>query len=382
MELVRYEFNELTPRWNVKPFHFEKINLFAGLSGVGKTRILNTIFNLALSINKGRLFGQSKWKIEFKIGSDLFRYDLHTAKSEENGRSVVMKEILFKNDEKIIDRNEDVFKFEGQKIPKLSRAELGLYLLKEEPAIKTIHEEFGKVFIRRMNPNYQHDAREIKELDLGGLQKDFLSSDKKKKFTLDFIRQTNHALNVQLYMLKLYHPSIFNSIVNDFKQIFPFVKHVDMRNINEIDYLNIPSPAFDALIPILVINEKGVSESIPMIRFSAGMLRALIQLLDIYMMPKGSIYLIDEIENSMGIKSLPIMMDLILERSDDIQFIFTTHHPYIFNNVNLKYWKILSRRGITVKLTEGSELLDKFGKSHQDNFTQLINSELMRVGFK
>jgi len=109
-------------------------------------------------------------------------------------------------------------------------------------------------------------------------------------------------------------------------------------------------------------------------------MRAVIQLVDVYTMPENSIYLIDEIENSMGIRSLPVMIDILFKFSGKIQFIFTTHHAYIFNNVDVKYWKILTRDGSHIKVTDWTVLKEKYSKSHQDAYIQLLNSEMIEDG--
>jgi len=66
--------------------------------------------------------------------------------------------------------------------------------------------------------------------------------------------------------------------------------------------------------------------------------------------------------------------------SKKIQFIFTTHHAYILNNVDVKYWKILTRDGSHIKVIDGSELKEKFAKSHQDAYIQLLNSDMIENG--
>ena len=90
--------------------------------------------------------------------------------------------------------------------------------------------------------------------------------------------------------------------------------------------------------------------------------------------------IIDEVENSMGVKSLPTLIDILFEHSGRIQFIFTTHHPLIFKHVDLRYCKILTRKGNNVKIVEGEDLKERFEKSYQENYIQLINSKLIEKG--
>ena len=228
-----------------------------------------------------------------------------------------------------------------------------------------------------MNPNYFQEP----EIALSAISKDLLTKSK-DTFSLSYIQNNFRDVNTQLFFLKEYHANIYNKIEERFKEIFPFALSLDIQPANKIKNINLPKFALDVFMPILLIKEKGVKNSIPVLNLSSGMLRAIVQLVDIYTIPEGSIYLIDELENSMGFQSLDLMVEILLDQSDKIQFIFTTHHPYIFNNVDIKYWKILTRKGSIVTVNSGEELNKTFSKSHQEPYIQLINSELFERGIK
>lgn len=84
--------------------------------------------------------------------------------------------------------------------------------------------------------------------------------------------------------------------------------------------------------------------------------------------------LIDELEASFGVNCLPAATDLLLSRAPDIQFIVTSHHPYIIDRIPSRYWKIVTRRGSHVRVLDATTIpaLTQ-GKSHLDNFSRLIN---------
>jgi len=354
------------------------INLFGGLSGVGKTRLLNTIYNLSLIIQKNKKLLLGSWKIDFSIDKKNYKYTLDLKKSPNSGNVFINKEILIENEKKLIERNGSIFKFDNRPLPKLSQEDIGIFLLREEPKIKNVFSEFKKIYIRRFNPDYYH--KDLKE-QIVGFSKEILTL-KKEKFTLEYIHENNNFsdVNSQLYLLKQYHNDVFLEIESDFKEIFPFVEKIDVRPINEVKEMEVSSLPIDTFIPILLIKEKKVKEWIPVLRISSGMMRAVIQLVDVYTMPKNSIYLIDEIENSMGIRSLPVMLDILFKFSKKIQFIFTTHHAYIFNNVDVKYWKVLTRDGSHIKVIDGTVLKENFSKSYQDAYIQLLNSDMIENG--
>ena len=58
------------------------------------------------------------------------------------------------------------------------------------------------------------------------------------------------------------------------------------------------------------------------------MLRTLIHLHEFLFAPSGTVVVIDEFENSLGINCLPVLTELMLQRSD-CQFIVTTHSRYL-----------------------------------------------------
>jgi len=376
MKVISYKFAEKkNVSFVIDQIKFDDINLFGGLSGVGKTRLLNTIHNLSLIIRKEKKLSAGYWEIEFSIDKKTYHYTLDLKIDPDSGNVFINKEILIENQKKLIERNGRNFKFSGERLPKLSQEDIGIFLLREEPNIENVFSEFKKVFIRRLNPFYYVNVEE----QILGFSKEILTL-KKEKFTLEYIKNKFKDVNSQLYLLKEFHKDVFSGIESDFKNIFPFVEKIDVKPINEIEDVGGSSLPKDTFIPVLLIKEKKLKKPVPVFSISSGMMRAVIQLVDVYTMPENSIYLIDEIENSMGIRSLPVMIDILFKFSGKIQFIFTTHHAYIFNNVDVKYWKILTRDGSHIKVTDWTVLKEKYSKSHQDAYIQLLNSEMIEDG--
>jgi hypothetical protein len=52
-----------------------------------------------------------------------------------------------------------------------------------------------------------------------------------------------------------------------------------------------------------------------------------------------------------------------------LQFIATSHHPYIINNIPYEYWKIVTRKGGHISIRNASDY--NLGKSKQEAFLQL-----------
>jgi predicted ATPase len=110
------------------------------------------------------------------------------------------------------------------------------------------------------------------------------------------------------------------------------------------------------------------------------MLRALGLLVDLTLAPPGTLVLLDEFENSLGVNCMGPLTDFMLSRTSELQFIITSHHPYIINNIPMAHWKLVQRRGGTVHVTPASEIPALQGPSAQDGFIRLINSPEFEEG--
>jgi predicted ATPase len=89
--------------------------------------------------------------------------------------------------------------------------------------------------------------------------------------------------------------------------------------------------------------------------------------------PAGSVIVIDEFENSLGINCMPELTDFILDKAIERQFILTSHHPYIIHNIPWNKWQIVSRHDSDVKVTYAPDIPELDTASSLDKFTQLIN---------
>jgi hypothetical protein len=63
----------------------------------------------------------------------------------------------------------------------------------------------------------------------------------------------------------------------------------------------------------------------------------------------------------------------------NIQFVITSHHPYIINQIHYKNWKLVTRAGGEVKVQNATDLMD-FSKSRQQAFMQLTQLEEFTTG--
>lgn len=116
------------------------------------------------------------------------------------------------------------------------------------------------------------------------------------------------------------------------------------------------------------IKEKGFQNWIKNI--SSGMFKTLMYISQLYFSLDNCVILIDEFENSLGVNCLDSVTDLILNNQGS-QFMVTSHHPYVINNISPAYWKIVTRQGslVTVKNAKDFHIYE----SRQKAFIDLIN---------
>lgn len=133
-------------------------------------------------------------------------------------------------------------------------------------------------------------------------------------------------------------------------------------------------------VPLFTVREKGSDKWIPLPELSSGMQKVLLILSDLFIIPEQGVYLIDEYENSLGISAIDFFPEFLADFSKPIQFLLTSHHPYIINEIPPRQWYIFHRRGMQVLIRHGEEVVKRFGASKQQAFIQLINDPFFTAG--
>ena len=108
------------------------------------------------------------------------------------------------------------------------------------------------------------------------------------------------------------------------------------------------------------------------------MFKTLMQIAQLFLCAESTVILIDEFENSLGINCIDTLTENLLYDNRDLQFILTSHHPYIINAIGMEYWKVVSRNGGVI-LTKNAEEY-KLGQSRHEAFKQLIQLNEYRKG--
>ncbi|OHD18792.1 MAG: hypothetical protein A2086_03200 [Spirochaetes bacterium GWD1_27_9] len=367
MKIQSLKYKNGITNWELSNLIFqEDLTLLVGISGAGKTRILNAIYNLKGIVSGYSLNGVSwdikfigennqiyRWLGEFEILKDselLFKNDLKEEEESNEEKPKLLSEYLYCNSEIIFSKENSVIKFEGKDIPKISPYRSAINLFLDDEKIKPAYLSLKNIYQIDYYTEFEDCIR------CSGCKTGFVEKDKKK--LLEKIKnQTGHVLG-KLLICYMHLPDIFNEIKNDFMSIFPQV--TDIRFFSEIEN----SDRY-----ILQIKENN-TDWISHYQISSGMFKTLVNITELKLFPENSVILIDELENSLGLNCINHVAESFL-RKENLQFIITSHHPYIINVIPMSSWKIITRKSSLV-ITKNAEELN-LGKSKHEAFKQLIN---------
>jgi hypothetical protein len=378
MKIQQLEYHDRVFQWKLEPVEFyPNLNLLVGLSGAGKTKIIEAIQNLK-EIANGRSVNGIKWRIkfltennidyewqgEFELRSqqvtDYLDLDKQT-KHIPTGLFLVLKESLIKNNDRVIfERKSGNLYLQEKETPKLVPFVSALYLLSQEEEIQPIVENFKKIISNDLHSNDKINR-------VSGMADDLLAESPPN--SLIELKKSQLPLFLKIVLLSRHFPDEFEKIQARFREVFTQIENIKINQLEK----DIFGLKFGDRLPDFLqieIKEAKVDDWIEQRHISSGMLKTLIYISELYLCPDDSVILIDEFENSLGVNCLDSVTDLILD-NPHLQFIITSHHPYIINNISPEYWKIVTRRGsvVTVKTAEDFHI----SKSRQKAFIDLIN---------
>ncbi|MFK7982399.1 MAG: AAA family ATPase [Saprospiraceae bacterium] len=384
MKINSLKLCDTDTNWNLSKVEFKNLTLLVGASGVGKTQILESILKLR-AIVRGKSMSGTKWEITFttlsgsqylwrgefeQVGKNILRIKSHE-NSEEEGTPKITSEELLLNGNPIIQRDLDKIMFKGQKTVKLAQDKSVLNLLKEEDLISPAFQGFQRIIFSDQVESKRRPQR---------FNPDFITKERilQKYKTIESIRESDENIITKLYLAYNNAEEVMNSIKDRFIDIFPFVIDLKIAPLEFEDGDDTPSILRE--IPFIQIKERNVEDWIIQPQISSGMYRTLMHLSELYLCPKGTVILIDEFENSLGVNCIDeLTIDLQTSSYRNLQFIITSHHPYIINQINYKNWKLVTRKGSEVSTREASEIVD-FSKSKQQAFIQLTQLDEFTIG--
>jgi len=381
MKLLRLSYQDLSSGLSIDSCKFfPDLNLLVGISGAGKTSILKAISNLKRIAN-GESINGVKWDVEF-LTNDHVRYhwlgefEVRKARSlikiEEDevnsndgeNKVSIIRETLLKDQEDLIARNQEVIEFKHSKTPKLASYLSCIELFNQEEDVFPVRQEFNKMVFNPLKFN-------ISSSTLDKILRDY------EYTSLSELQSSQLPISDKLLITYKKYPDTFEIIKRKFLDIFPQVEDLKIEflepfKLGDIGMLVSLTPIFLLEdLPRIQIKEKNSHVWIVEPNISSGMIKSLMFLATIKLSPDGSVILIDEFENSLGVNCLDTLTEDLLVNYRDLQFIITSHHPYIINNISPAYWKIVTRKGGVIQVHNAADF--HISKTRQKAFIDLIN---------
>ena len=137
------------------------LSLLVGVSGVGKTQILDAICDIK-KIALGEAVNAFSWDITFSLNEDQYLWSgefggieidaltrvknfFKDTPSGKSNDSYIIREDLYLNNEKIIQRQMDQIIFDDKETVKLPQNESCISLLKQERKVNPVNQAFQKI---------------------------------------------------------------------------------------------------------------------------------------------------------------------------------------------------------------------------------------------
>jgi len=369
MKILKYQYSGI--EWEFQETEFQDVNLIVGDSGTGKTRLLNTIFNLGSHVAKNVIgAANSNWNLT--VGIEDKKYSWKISTDEEENKPIVVYEELYINDHKIIERDKTTLSFQGNASIKPPKNEMAISTLREEDLIKPLHEGFSRILRRSFFRDDVERNAGFQAINANVLRKIGESQDLNELYKADL------GLNLRLSLLKTHFEDVYEKIVNFYMQSFDFITEVKIISSDKLESIEIPLSS----TPVFCVLERNVKKWIRLDELSSGLQKALLIITDLLALPEDIIYLIDEYENSLGISAINVLPDVLLSSNLTKQVFITSHHPYIITKFPVENWYVAHRNGSKVSFAYGDRLVERYNASKQDKYFQLVNDPFYSEGIE
>ncbi len=356
------EFENLKTGLKIERINFNKdITLLVGLSGVGKTQILNAVeYSLNLAVNKAAALQPCRVGMGILIDNDEYEwfYEINEIDKDEliineEDRYEFSFEKLLCNGKIIFERkNERVSVIGYDKVPQPKKDESLIWQYSEDENLGFLVSGIRKLY-----------SVEIELAVRGGIRSENFSRLKSK--VTDTIRNENVEFKafshlpvaLKLYIVKRYYPELYVKIFEAVKDLFIEIEDIDVEE--------------DSIRELYLVSIQVYGKKLMQYDISNGMLKTIYYIVELFTMSKDSLVLIDEFENGLGVNCIDLLSELMLSERNDLQFIITSHHPKIINAIDKEKWRIIDRDNCVVK---NSGSLDYgIGNSQHDAYFNLIN---------
>ena len=369
------EYESKTSGQKIKRVEFNQLNLLVGASAAGKTSILRAISKFILVMSLGHsITEQCKFKISFSIGKGRlsetaqkdYLWEIETGKedvlSAENTSAcpIIYEKLKDLSDgTDIIDRQDNKLNIKGyDNIPLVSKLQSAIYIFRENNPYDIIVDDMMSSFTL-YNQNIAFNSVSHKMLEqIKEIIQD--AKDKSQPIRWHYVVRNKFPVSLFIYIVKNTNKNKFSLFLEDLQEIFP-----------EIEDVHIHQSSLDNGNYYLSVRQNGHWLLQPDV--SSGIMRTIYFLSCLHFCESNSVMFFDELENSLGVNCLDEIVERIMQKSmeKDIQFLLTSHHPYIINQIPTNSWLVISQKDGIIESNRAIDL--GIGRMKQDNFFDLIN---------
>lgn len=363
VKLKWIEFENLRTGLKIERVIFnEDVTLLVGLSGAGKTQILNAVeYSFKLAVNKNLRLEPYDVSLCFIINDKeyIWSYRIEQAHNENIIESRETKyefvhERLLEDNAIIMMRQEEIIQVTGyDRIPTPKKDESLLVQYSEDDFVRPIITEILKLYPIEMDM----DVRGAIDRESFSMFKAKIKESMEEMSMPEFEKFSHLPVPLKLYITQEYYPKMYAQIFSNIKELF-----MEISNIEIVE---------DPLREICMVAIDVYGKKLMQHEISNGMLKTIYYIVELVTMSPNSLVLIDEFENGLGVNCIDVLAEILLEQRQDLQFVITSHHPKIINQISDKKWKIVEREISTVKNYNAEE----YGLMHSqhDAYFNLLN---------
>ena len=379
MGITRFRFEDRATGWRLDEVQFSTLNLLVGVSGAGKTRILDAIRRVVeAAAGPTWLPERASWEIGLTVEgeevvwagettSELIDSPIGRVHSRSPGPVIVVERVSWGAREVLRRSGGDLW-LDGERAKGANPSSSAVSLFAGHADLKTLGERLSRVRLSDatggdVSVGFDRLVALADELRAHGTPEELSS-------------WVQDALLLKVALMERAFPERFREVADQYSAIFPTITAVAVKSRSAGD------DEQGRVHLDFAIREAGVNDWIIGSDISSGMRRTLAHLFELALSPAGTVLLIDEYEDSLGVNCLPALTEHLVARAGDLQFILTSHHPYVVNNIPREHWKVVTREGSVVTVRDALDVPGLRGASSLDGFTLLMNSPAFEEGVR
>lgn len=357
------EFENLRTGLKIKRIEFnEDVTLLVGLSGAGKTQILNAVrYSLKLAVSKNITLQPYYCKLCLEINEVEYEWEYCIKEDAEKVLLVdseekyyFSKEILCKNGEILFKRDEnEIYVISYKKVPTPKKNESLLVQYAEEISFKGMIQDIRKMCSIEVEMNSRLGIDKENFLQVSALTQIYCNGFGQVKFD----RFNNFPVILKLYIAKEHYTELYCQIINSIQELFAEIEDIEVKE----------EPLTKKYVIAIQVYNKILMQN----EISSGMLKVIYYIVELFTMPENTVVLIDEFENGLGVNCIDTLAEMLTTERADLQFIITSHHPKVINGIDKNKWKIIDREISTIRNSNCNQY--GIGNSQHDAYFNLIN---------